>query len=33
MKPRELMLADLTSKQAYQATVFQQHAANEAAAA
>jgi P-type conjugative transfer protein TrbJ len=32
MKLRELMLADLTSKQAYQATVIQQHAADEAAA-
>jgi type IV secretion system protein TrbJ len=32
MKLRALMLADLTSKQAYQATLIQQHAADEAAA-
>ena len=31
MKLRELMLADMSSKQAYQAVVIQQHAANEAA--
>jgi P-type conjugative transfer protein TrbJ len=31
MKLRELMLADMSSKQAYQAAVIQEHAANEAA--
>ena len=32
MKLRELMMADMSSKQAYQAAVIQQHAASEAAA-
>ena len=32
MKLRELMLADMSSKQAYQAAIIQQQAANEAAA-
>src|SRR5215813_2748124 len=32
MKLRQLMLADMSSKQAYQAAVIQQHAASEAAA-
>jgi len=32
MKLRELMMADMSSKQAYQATVIQQQAAEEAAA-
>ena len=32
MKLRELMLADMSSKQAYQAAMIQQHAASEAAA-
>lgn len=31
MKLREIMLADMSSKQAYQATVIQQHAASQAA--
>jgi conjugal transfer/entry exclusion protein len=31
MKLRELMLADMSSKQAFQAAVIQQQAANEAA--
>jgi P-type conjugative transfer protein TrbJ len=31
MKLRELMMADMSSKQAYQATVIQQQAASEAA--
>jgi P-type conjugative transfer protein TrbJ len=31
MKLRELMLADMSSKQAYQAAMIQQHSANEAA--
>ena len=31
MKLRELMMADMSSKQAYQATVIQQQAAEEAA--
>ena len=32
MKLRELMMADMSSKQAYQAAMIQQHAASEAAA-
>jgi P-type conjugative transfer protein TrbJ len=32
MKLRQLMMADMSSKQAYQAAVIQQQAANEAAA-
>jgi len=32
MKLRELMMADMSSKQAYQAAIIQQQAANEAAA-
>ena len=31
MKLREMMMADMSSKQAYQATVIQQEAASEAA--
>ena len=31
MKLRELMMADMSSKQAYQATMIQQQAASEAA--
>ena len=32
MKLRELMMADMSSKQAYQAAIIQQQAASEAAA-